>query len=128
MRTITKEEAIALHRQMWNQIADMLEAGEKIGFVGTCKQEALDRLGIPRNERPELNCYCCEYNKQNKVDNVCGKCPLNWTGAEHAWEDSCGFDEAPYQQFCIALNREDYDKATKLAREIANLPERKEEV
>lgn len=134
MRTITKEEAVTLHRKMWNEIANMIHEGIQYTLVSAYKEGALDRLGIERTDakRPLQNCFACEYAKQNVECNMClcSSCPLNWTGAEHRWDwKNCQDEGSPYRKFTYALSVHkglDYEKAEQYAREIANLPERTE--
>lgn len=136
MRTITKEEAITLHRKMWNEIADMIKEGIHYSLVMEYKREALDRLGVERgvHERPLNHCYCCEYSEQNAVRGVhgCPNCPLEWSTQERvgAVNPTCGWDDSPYSKFVYALpasdNFERLEKLEQYAREVANLPERTE--
>ena len=138
MRTITKEEAVTLHRKMWNEIADMIKDGVHHAMVMDYKREALDRLGVERgtHDRPLNHCYCCEYSKQNEVTNKVGcihTCPISWIGKDKEtsqWSNTCGHDDSPYSKFTHALSihngGQDFTKAEQYAREVANLPERPE--
>ena len=142
MEKLSREEAIRLHREMWNWIADENEKGNDVdkwlflikeGFI-----ESKDLEVILESDEYKIDCYCfcCEYAKQKADENGeeydyrCKYCPLEWGNAnkdllfmccDHKREND---DEGLY---CL-WNDEDIlpiEKA-KYARQIANLPERKE--
>lgn len=80
---LTKEEAIRLHREMWN---DMAKAEKKL--IEQCGSN----LGFDRSSFKEIwvtthgfadvyaNCFLCEYDCQ--YDNDCTECPINWGGID----------------------------------------------
>lgn len=107
MIKLTKEEAIKRHRMLWNWIAD--ETLRQKRFV--TKREAFAHFGWP----DILNhCWCCEYAAVS-----CRFCPINWgTGYECQSNGSL---------FRLWVTSRSYEDTAKYAREIANLPERKEE-
>lgn len=131
MRKLTREEAVSLHRQMWNEIANLLHEGKHYTVVMEYKRQALYRLGISDalHEKPLNHCFCCEYSNQNgKVGDVgCPLCPLHWADTDRPCMNTCGHDDSPYSKFTLSLSvfrGVDYEKAEQYAREIANLPER----
>ena len=72
---ITKKQAIAEHRKMWQWIAEETLKRKKIVY----KKEYMKEY-FP-NEDIRCNCFCCEYDKQktNPEENIgCKFCPLDW--------------------------------------------------
>lgn len=107
MLELTREEAIKRHRMLWNWIAD--ETLRQKRFVG--KQEAFAHFGWP----DILNhCWCCEYS-----DAGCHLCLVDW-----GTEFGCESNNSVYLMWICSNS---YESAAKYAREIAKLPERKEE-
>lgn len=109
---MTKSEAISKHRQLWNTIAEMIESGVRYYSAFEYKIEALKRIGEERYLHS--NCYLCGYILTN--DLACHQCPLKWKHIE------CGDSE--YKDFENALYHGCYGSAYRIAREIANLPEK----
>lgn len=109
---MTKQEALTKHRTMWNLIADMIEAGERHDHAYKYKTEALKKM--EEEYLPIASCYCCAYAKD------CSECPVIWGNSK--WM-SCL--ETEYGSFENSLKAGNYIKAASVAREIANLPERK---
>ena len=115
MAELTREQAIAEHRKMWNWIADNLESMKM--SVYTLKQ-----MYCNENEWNLLNnCFLCNY-----CDQICEKCPLYW-GEEV--ESSTTFCEPVDSKVYISWikadrlsTQGDYKEAAKLSRKIANLP------
>ena len=105
---MTREETLAGHRKLWNEIADMIERGEKLPRIDDYKINALKAIG---EKRILIGyCYLCDFAL------TCADCPVRWYGA------TCGDSE--YGDFYIQLKDKNYTKAAFLARTIANLPER----
>lgn len=72
---LTREQAIAEHRKMWNWIADQIERGKATIDIWESKRVYMQ---INRIE-PILNdCFLCEYTKRNRQENICDFCPLLW--------------------------------------------------
>lgn len=119
---LTREEAIANHRKMWNWIADETERRENCATKSDYFKILFD-LPIPRDE-----CYCCEYAHDIALHSICSVCPLLW-GSNFS---TCVFDGSSenktglYVQWLRACEKKDWQKSAHLARVIANLPERKE--
>lgn len=125
---LLRKEAIRLHRKMWNWIADKEEKGNNVGkweFI------CIEELPIV-----DSDCFCCEYACQKAEENGeeyeyrCKYCPLEWDNANKNLLFMCcdnevgGDDEGLYYQWrkkSISL-----EEKAKIARQIANLPERKE--
>ena len=110
---LTKSEAIANHRKMWNWIADeTLKRKCKVR-----KREYFETHGL--TDVPRNVCYCCEYS----CDESCSDCPIEWGGEYGTCEskDNKGDRKGLYT---LWYDEYDYIKAAELARQIAELPER----
>lgn len=109
---LTKKQAIEGHRKMWNWIADEIEKRKcecDISFLKQC-------YCYENNLALVANCFCCEYNKGCTK---CEKCPLNWIQTPSC----CDSEKSLYYRIVFSkLWKEQAD----LARQIANLPERKD--
>lgn len=151
---LTKEQAIAGHRKMWNWIADQLEkANPKDTF------DVYD-LKIKYEESRKLkmfcSCYLCEYTKERALaedidlGDRCIYCPILWGKGETNTDFFCERGEGIEQydddiidvlktfhsdvmgdfglwNVCDFLaGKRHYDKSARLARKIANLPEKDE--
>ena len=121
---MTKQEAVAKHRKLWNEIADMIDRGERYGVIDL-KREALNNLG----EENDIynNCYCCEYARM-----YCSNCPVVWNNEDSRCRFMCETGSYEYDEnnsewlnFMYAIKDGYYDLAAKVAREIANLPEKR---
>lgn len=138
IKNLTKEQAIAEHRKMWNWIADRLEEHHPGYDVYMYKEKYMEE-NFP-NIDINSNCFCCHYamqeSKDNNISNFCINCPLVW-GTEADTDDF--FCEQGNYDIIEALSlfnyglwnyaqsltkNHDYDEAAKVARQIANLPER----
>lgn len=137
MEELTREEAIRRHRLMWNWIADETE---KTGELIT-KKDAFKHFGW-NISHAFVSCWCCEWAyRKSYVDldnqaSLCSYCPLNWSnGEKKILKATCsrimtndGYVNAGlYEQwFFRTYEEEDHAEASRLARIIANLPEKKE--
>lgn len=120
---LTKEQALYLHRKLWNTLADkILEWKRPVE-----KWEIFDLYGWPE---AQADCWCCEYGEQIKP--ACRHCPIKWVNGEF---NNCRCFDSPYKkwewQMTINRGRKPFeylclDELAGYAREIANLPERKE--
>ena len=126
MKELTKQEAVENHRKMWNWITE--ETLERKSIVG--RFDYFREMGIGLGEdRPFLLSYCCEYDNQRKLEvgyRICAHCPLDWGSKV----DSCMcMDKYEIDDNNGLLQKwikeKDYKKCAELAREIANLEERK---
>lgn len=131
MEGLTKEKAIELHRKMWNWIADETEKQGRI----VSKVEAFAHFYWP--DDIYAHCWCCEYDEQkiNSEFNIsvfyrhrCYFCPIIWRSKYI----TCISIDSPFHYWDNIYEKGDkadwYDvqDAIKYAREIANLPERKD--
>lgn len=145
IKNLTKEQAIAEHRKMWNWIADQLENHDNPGCdIFTYKLKYMQE-NFPYYD-VRNNCFCCHYaaqeqeNDGNFFTNYCIYCPLIWGTEDNTdeffceqgnrdipFEDIYLFDEEEYGLWNYAQDltkNHDYEEAAKIARQIANLPER----
>lgn len=106
---LTKQQAIEGHRKMWNWIANEIEERKHIYKIINlkmiyCHENVLNL----RND-----CFCCEC--ADSIDDTCGSCILDWgiTG-------DCGL------LYGKVVHATSWKEQVKLARQIANLPERKD--
>lgn len=141
MEKLTREEAICRHRLMWNWMADETEkTGEPIS-----KSDAFKHFGWDRS-KVLSSCWCCEwvYEKENldlykdNLKSACFSCPLDWSNGEKKilkvnancskiMSNDGHMKNGLYDQWCFATRwGEDPIEASRLARIIANLPEKKE--
>ena len=112
---MTKQEAIAAHRKMWRWIADETERRK----YAVKKSEYFDAMGIPEENRPSDNCYCCEYvMNHNRTD--CDLCPIEWPGRH------CFGGRGLYKKWVDASDNDNWAEAAALALVIAELPERED--
>lgn len=120
---LTKEEAIANHRKMWNWIADETERQKRV----VLKIDYFFMHGFSRENTPASLCYCCEYDRPRS--DSCKECPIDWGSdssfvmceCRHHLGDKQGF----FAKWDIASRENKWKAAAKYARIIANLPERK---
>lgn len=132
---LTKKEAIAHHRKMWNWIADRLEEHHRGCDVHMYKAKYI-KENFPYNDIKH-NCFCCQYAAQ-EVDDIfkhfCIYCPLRWGTEANTDAFFCEqgnlslFDsDEKYGLWSYAQKLTEYycyDEAAKVARQIANLPEK----
>lgn len=117
---LTREQALYLHKKLWNTIADMtLKLRKPIE-----KWEIFRLYGWPR---VKWDCWCCKY-----CNSWCTKCPIEW-----GYGKFCDSIYSPYLEwkkrldyYHCYLHHKDlrgyhFEELAKYAREIANLPERK---
>lgn len=131
---ISREGAIRKHREMWNWIAEQYENGSDVR-VNHLKVKFI-REHYP-NDYPDSSCYCCEHAGRvwnpeiGRSKYNCEWCPLEWSSTccelmcLHKTDelDSDGlYEQCMHQSHPYIAN---YKKAAIIAREIANLPERK---
>lgn len=146
MEGLTKERAIALHRQLWNYIADETEKTQycigKYAAIDWMQNKGL----IPLNYTPRYGCFACDYAIKTKLKlgdseaevNRCDACPLKWisfvskymcqyaTMEEQDLKLSLCVSNGLYSLWSVAENKNHFRAASFLAREIANLPENSE--
>lgn len=109
---LTREQAIAEHRKMWNWIADQIERKRKYLSISGLKDKYFFMLKM--KIWPVDRCYLCQYANEHSKTFQCDNCPV----------------EKPDGVGCLgglyyAVNRaETWQEQASLARQIANLPER----
>lgn len=111
---MTFDETVAEHRKMWNWIADETLRLKRV----VNKSEYFFSIGLRRNDWPVCKCFCCEYTSM-----CCDHCPLEWHGSDKTISQTC-FIGGEYSRWRLACEVGDWEKASDLARQIANLPER----
>ncbi len=126
---LTREQAIVEHRKMWRWISrETLKRKKQV-----TKKIYFEEKHIPVAERPFAGCYACEYDgtfEFNYGETQCQNCPLEWGGnADHVM--CLHTDNPPQGQLQNLFGRwlaaSNWKEAAELARQIAELPERKEE-
>lgn len=118
------------HRKMWNWIADTTKSKNEV----TTKLEYFDQSHL-NYEDLTAGCYCCEYaakkhhQEHKEVVNrfICVYCPLIWHEGQMAKLAPCLDDESPFAKFGEAVSKGDIEDCIKYSKEIANLPEVRED-
>lgn len=115
---LTREQAIAEHRKMWNWIADAIERMERVFDIDILKDLY---LGVFKKMTtyPIESCFLCEYSKSERNKRcrgiTCDYCPVT-----RAYGSGC------LGGLYHSVNRaETWQEQAKIARQIANLPERR---
>ena len=116
---LTREEAVSWHRKMWNWIADRIEEEKDYQDINNLKEEYCYREGF---YCVISDCFCCEYASFN-----CNFCPIEWGGGlkysmcldQYKEKDNKGL-------YSLCCDEKDWKEQAKLARQIANLPERQD--
>lgn len=121
MLNLTKQQTVYEHRKQWHWMANEIKnRGCKV-----TKEEYFDAMNISVENRPILNCYCCDYASSIGAILIdCSKCPIDWGGVNVACIDKNKAldEEGLYRQWS---NTNDPEKAAELAYKIAELPERR---
>lgn len=137
---LTKQEAIRLHREMWNWIAEQYENGseETVEYLKDAYCEI-------NNYDAYCNCFCCEYamykNEESSIR--CASCPLIWGNEDivnilgggyyccvYCFDSETGeLIEGLFSLLCKMtesnFTKEERIKIIKLSKQIAELEERK---
>lgn len=123
---LTRERAIAEFRKEWNYIADVIERVKKVIDVSSYKFEYCyeNKFYVVKND-----CFLCEYVRNGSFDWKCDKCPIEWPSnfggfpcEGECWEDN----KERFGLWWKCKNAETWQEQAALARQIANLPERKD--
>lgn len=117
MKPLTKEEAVDEHRRMWKWIAEETVEREEL----VCKEEYL-KIYFPDDDI-EFNCFCCEYGIQNGFEQ-CSHCPIDWDSKCSRWQCLNYYRSDSEGLFSLWERECDWEEAAKLAKRIAELPER----
>lgn len=131
---ISREEAIRKHREMWNWIAEQYENGDTVSAC-RLKQDFIKKYYPYDN--PNSDCYCCAYT-ETVLEPQCGgslqnckRCPLEWPSNQKnlmcVYKTRSLITDGLYGRITYYTDpiTAVYKKAASIAREIANLPERK---
>jgi hypothetical protein len=127
MKKLTKEQAVAEHRKMWNWIADQLENGST-STVGLLKEEycKINKFNLLED------CFCCEYARMQINNSNCKSCPILWGSEDNTDRFYCEYgnngemNKGLWWIAQIYSFKHKYEEAAKIARQIADLPERKD--
>ena len=131
---IYKDEAIRKHREMWNWIAEQYENGDTVP-VSRLKQDFIKKY-YPYDSL-KSDCYCCMYAETvlgpqcGGLLNICERCPLEWPSNQKnlmcVYKTRRLMTDGLYGRIIYDTDPiiAAYKKAAIIAREIANLPERK---
>lgn len=104
---LSREQAISRHRKMWNWIADETKRlKRKIKKYEYFKVMEIDDI-------PDSKCYCCEF-LLNHPNCCANNCIIDWG-------KNSGCIGSYYGKW---IYTDDWQEAARLARIIANLPER----
>lgn len=131
---LTKKQAIQEHRKMWNWIADQYKNG-CTEFIYDIEERYIEECTNYSPSDIEGWSFCCEYSKQNDVEDSCDSCPLAWDKVacfavclETTEIGEYGEDKGLYAKIGEETwnsSKIDFDKVYKLCKQIASLPERK---
>lgn len=106
--------ALKYHRKMWNSIADDIERNKRVVDIVEAKSNFCRSNGF----NVSLNCFLCEC-----ADIECSTCPVTW-GANKT--DTCTLLHNGHDGlYTMCEYTGSWEEQAALARQIANLPERK---
>ena len=114
MAFLTKEECVRRHRLLWNYVADQILEQKKVPW--NYKEEAFEHFGWHNGDMFNYcwACYYCQMKDYEIVDNE-----------DAEWSNYCDDGMTLYSRFHTLRNtNEDWEKAARIAREIANMPVR----
>lgn len=128
---LTKEQTIQEHRKMWNWIADQYKNKTEIFNECGCIQELKHKyIDLYVHDDVRCDCFCCDYSYNQNL--WCEGCPIDWNST---CDDSMCmyknnndkrhlYGEIQWRWFGDMSDYERF-KFARIARRIANLPERK---
>lgn len=120
---LTREEIIDGHRKMWNWIADKIEETKCVQDIIGLK----DRYCGQNYLLLRSNCFCCEYslNTENVYIKGCDKCLIDWGSNNGLCKCMDKYEEDDRLGLYVkCIEKNCWEEQAKLARKIANLPER----
>ncbi len=126
---LTREQAISEHRKMWRWIAEETEKRKEL-----VRKKEYMAIFFTFDE-VFSHCFCCDYaaNKYNRSDfngSYCDYCPIDWGSKTEDLmcmdKERIDDDRGLYALWYNIQFYDDYKRAAELARQIAELPERKE--
>lgn len=124
---LTREQAIAEHRKMWNWIAKKIEELKIVVDIYDYKKEYLyiNKYYILWNK-----CFCCEYALRNcytDISLICQMCPLDWKSkANNVMCENAKYEEDYEGLYSLCCKAKTWQEQAALARQIAELPERED--
>lgn len=118
---LTREQAITEHRKMWRWIAEQYK-NECDLSPHQLKKIYLLKKGYDDSFLIQSCCFLCEYTREGHRG--CDNCPLIWGTIGDCMGTSNEHRGLYGQLIDCYLNREDMKKCAKLARKIAELPEK----
>lgn len=95
-----KEQALDLHMETWNQMA------EELNF---------DKHQMPcvAKHKPLFGCFLCDFFKQSKSENLCNGCPM--ADNKSGYRTGCAnYDDQPYVKFFMVNDMRFEDPVEKL--------------
>lgn len=116
-QNLSKQEAIRLHREMWKRISELNDDEIKDKLLQDIKCKTIKDMGI--KEHILLSCFCCEYN-----GNDCTRCPIDW--GNQLIDAVCSSPGSPYLNLYRELKNKNFSKFRNLAKQISELPERRD--
>lgn len=127
---LSKRQTIEEHRKLWNWIADKYKAGSEKS-AACLKSEYLNEHGYKNLYHTN---FLCNYARQKSKEDMCLFCPVRWSS--YVYDMPCINDEYANDNFGLygRLLKEtspyepggvDTEECERLAREIAELPERR---
>lgn len=121
---LTREQAIAEHRKMWNWIAEKIEETEIEQRIEALKVEYIGERAEKKtlNIFPMNGCFLCEYayreKQKNSMYGLCTFCPIETESVKNR-NVSC------LAGLYVMIKRANtWQEQATIARQIANLPER----
>lgn len=115
---------------MWNWVSKESKRQKR----KVTKLDYFEAMGIDKEDIPILDCYCCEFLRQQNLsvpdERNCCLCPIDWRSdlVESIITPNCmnltsrfDKDDGYFEQW---LHAKDYKIAAKMAKVIANLPEK----
>lgn len=129
---LTKEQAIIEHRKMWNWIAEQYKSGS-MDDITVLKGNYLSQYDDGKWLYITSGCFCCAYNtceRRKCGGEICEYCPVEWGSNVDSYmccdryeeDDRCGLYD--YLHYLSTMPIRNPQELAKLAKEIANLPER----
>lgn len=121
--TFTFEEAIDKHREMWNWIAENIEAEQ-------WNINELKHIYMSENNYTDisLDCFCCHYAGTKRGNSNCSRCPIVWSDSSIQKGFMCEQEGSPYLEALECSEDGEYDKAARYAKLVAELPSREKRI
>lgn len=122
---LTREQAIAEHRKMWNWIAGFIENSKTISDIDGLKEIYCKRV----EKECEIlhNCFLCEYTSFVSFGVKycsCDECPIKWESESNKFMCERKRNVTGDGLWIKCRDAETWQEQDALARQIANLPER----